>query len=136
MLKRKFVCSLCVLAVAVFLSGCSGGVGVSGKVTFPDGTPVTKGEVNFQSDKDLVSGFIAPDGTYKLEGATKGSGIPGGTYQVFIVGTQVVDSKGSPDPSKAVVTEMVAKKFASRETSGLTCDVKGATVFNITVEKP
>ncbi|MGL4943793.1 MAG: hypothetical protein ACRC46_11465 [Thermoguttaceae bacterium] len=132
----KCVASLCVLVVAVFLSGCSGGVGVTGKVTFPDGTPVTKGEVNFQSAKDLVSGTISPDGTYKLEGATKGSGIPAGTYQVFIVGTQVIDTKGSPNPSDAVVTETVAKKFSNRETSGLTCEVKGATVFDIAVEKP
>jgi len=134
----KHSSTLLALFFCVLLVGCSKGATVKGKVTFSDGTPLTIGEVFFQSDTCAVSGRIQPDGSYKLSGATEKDGIPPGHYGVKIVGAY--DSSNTPPgtmPQKAKQPiPLINAKFEKTETSGLTCDVKGTMTYDITVEKP
>ena len=130
---------LFLLSVLCLIVGCSRGASVGGRVTFEDGTPLTVGEVIFQTGTCLVSGRIQSDGTYKLAGATKNDGVPLGHYGVRIVGAY--DTSNTPpgitSPSEALPPiPLIDKKFEKTETSGLTCEVKGSTMFDITVTKP
>jgi len=130
----------CAVIVAVFLfsvAGCGSKVSVSGKVTFDDGSPLTTGEVRFEMADFVSSGRIQSDGTYRLGTISDKDGIPKGTYGVTV---RAMDSSGmtpgmapgDAPPAKS----LIAPQFGSVGTSGLTCEVKGTTTFNITVQKP
>jgi len=123
-------------------AGCGSNVKVTGKVTFEDGQPLAKGRVCFQTDKFFADGPIQKDGTYTLGSVGENTGLPKGTYQVFIAGAETppqlvvvggqVNLLGKTLPGNP----LVHKKFTDRMTSGLTCEVKGRTVFDITVMPP
>lgn len=122
----------------VFIAGCGHGASVKGKVTFSDGTPLTVGEVVFQTDSRMASGRIQSNGTYQLSGATESEGIPAGHYRVKIVGaydTSNTPPGTMPGDAKPPIP-LIDAKYEKTETSGLVCDVKGTTVFDITVTKP
>ena len=118
--------------------GCAKGVEVKGKVAFPDGKPLTVGEVIFQTDTWMASGKIQSDGTYKLSSASENDGIKPGQYGIRIVGAY--DSSNTPvgaSPDEALPPiPLIDAKFEKTETSGLTCDVKGSQTFDITVTAP
>lgn len=123
--------------------GCGNNCTVSGKVTFPDGTPLDRGTVMFEDGKLAASGYIAKDGTYSLITGDQ-NGIPRGTYQVSIGGltqptvTTIPPANGK-GPPKVKVTPSVSpidSKYHASATSGLTCEVKGRTKYDITVEPP
>ena len=130
----------CIVTVAVFLfsiAGCGSKVSVSGKVTFDDGSPLTTGEVRFETTNFVSSGKIQSDGTYRLGTTSEKDGIPKGSYGV------TVHAMGQPELTPGMRTEhvpppksLIDTKFGSTSTSGLTCEVKGSTTFNITVRKP
>ena len=135
-------------AVALFLIslsiGCGSNSTVTGKVTFADGTPLTKGEVIFQSDVLISRGDIQADGTFTMwTGEARGT--PNGSYRVSIEGfegpaMQMVapaDGMGGAPQYRPVFSESpIDRKYFLPETSGLTCEVKGRMVYNITVEPP
>lgn len=120
----------------LFLSclGCSKHVSVSGKVTFPDGTPLTRGQVAFSDGDFLGRANLDQNGVYKMGRIKDGDGIPRGTYTVFILGADQIEE--SPVGGSPKTTPMVASKYTDEMTSGLTCTVEKATVFDFTVEKP
>ena len=125
-IRNTFGC-LC-LFVCLFCFGCGGGgVQFTGKVTFDDGSPVSGGTVIFESGSLQYDGIIQADGSYSLRGATEGSGIPFGSYQIAVV-------VPAEDDGKAVI----ATKYSSAATSGLTFEVKsaGPRTFDIKVERP
>ena len=133
----RFFCVVAIAALFLSISGCGSKVSVSGKVTFDDGSPLTTGEVRFETSGFMSSGKIQPDGTYQLGSISEKDGIPKGTYGVTV---HAMDESGmtpgmlpedAPPPKS-----LVAPKFGSTNTSELTCEVKGSTVFNITVQKP
>lgn len=137
MLKRF---SALLIFVVLAFAGCSGKSSVTGKVTYDDGSPLTRGSVCFQTDKYFAEGPLQSDGSYTLGALKAGEGVPPGTYQVFINGAIIPpDLSGRGD---SVVTSfdapefLVDNKFTSPLSSGLTCTVKGKTVFDITVSKP
>ncbi len=81
-------------ALAVPFSGCGGGSGlklekVSGMVTL-EGTPLTKGSVQFTPDSGkgtrgpMVLGEIGPDGKFVLTTTKPGDGAQAGFYKVSI----------------------------------------------------
>jgi hypothetical protein len=109
--------------------GC-GNPKVTGTVKFDDGTPLTSGGVTFINSPYQASGAIKSDGSYELFELKSGDGVRSGTYQVTVSATTGGDSDGSP------LVHLVDPKFENPSTSGLTCEVKGNTVFNITVTKP
>jgi len=116
----------------VFCVGCGDGYVVSGKVTFPDGTPLPRGQVTFFSSTFTGGGNVGSDGSYKVT-----VGVPAGTYKVTVIAL----GESSPDPNVPIhetkpVPSLVDTKFNSPDTSGLVCEVKGKTAYNIPVEAP
>lgn len=134
---KQLLYALIVLGLVGVL-GCGKGVEVKGKVTFSDGKPLTVGEVIFQTDTRMASGRIQPDGTYNLASTSESDGIQPGHYKVRVV--NAYDSSNTPadaSPEEALPPiPMIDAKFEKTETSGLTCDVKGAQTFDITVTAP
>jgi hypothetical protein len=123
------------LFVLVFFIGCSKGNSVTGKVTFPDGSPLTRGEVIFSTPSFVAAGMIQSDGTYSIRANNMKEGIPSGTYSVTVKAYE--DIQENPDgimenlkPAKSLIDT----KYASSATSGLTCEVKGTMTFDINVE--
>jgi len=105
---------LFVIAFSISIIGCSGHVGLSGKVVYSDnGEPVTVGEVQFTTPTFVARAAIRPDGTFVTGSYKEADGLPPGTYGVAIVS---VDENLSP---------LVDTKFSSQATSGL----------NITIDK-
>jgi hypothetical protein len=144
-MKNFHLLSLFLVLVTLCCIGCSKNVGVHGKVTFPDGKPLDLGMVCFQGESFVYRGMIGTDGTFQMTTQKQGDGVIPGTYQVFITGA----AKGKPlppnvkfDPDGAPPDEppipMIAEKFTSPATSGVTCTVaRGmALPFEIKVEYP
>ncbi|MDR3199609.1 MAG: hypothetical protein LBU34_17205 [Planctomycetaceae bacterium] len=126
-----------VVILLVLIIGCSGKTQVSGKVTFDDGSPLTTGEVRFESAGFLASGKIQSDGTYRLGSVTKSDGVPKGSYKVSIFAMDESGILPGMLPGDAPVPQsLVAQKYRSGETSGLVCEVNDSTTFDVTVEKP
>jgi len=137
---KRFL-SYCVLVLICLVSfGCGSGTKVTGKVTFSDGTPLTVGKVMFTDASISAFGTIDKNGNYSMGLLKDGQGIPQGTYKVYIT-EAMVDGEASlakkDEDGNMVVPQVpaVALKFLSADASGLTCEVKGTTTFDITVEK-
>ena len=146
-MKNHILFGAVIVSTLLFV-GCNKGNHVSGKVTFPDGSPLTVGNVCFENDKNTLFGPVNSNGEYVLNGPSPGVGIPDGKYGVYISGAVLPgDSADGPveldsdgNPLKRTVakpdTQLVHNKFARKSTSGIECDVKGKTTLDITVEKP
>ena len=127
----------------VFVIGCGGDPSVSGTVTFPDGSPLDHGEVIFETSAMMAKGNIQKDGTYTMS-TSESKGVPKGSYAVSIGGyvPRTIEPERGPDgrplgsPQFIPVEIPIAEKYLNPSTSGLTCDVKGNTKFDIKVEKP
>ena len=104
------------------------GFNVGGKVTFKDGKAVNSGKVTLTSGRHTFSGDIIAEGTYSIIGR-----VPAGTYKVSV---QAYEYSSTGMATDASVKSLLDPKFDSPETSGLVCEVKGPTTFNIPVEKP
>lgn len=113
----------------LFAVGCGGsGPSVSGTVSFEDGTPLTSGTVLMTGDTVEGFGEIKPDGTYTIGTGDVGDGLPNGTYKISVksYGEAGEDGMGVP---------LVAEKYTTPDTSGLTVEVNGPTVHPIKVGK-
>lgn len=139
------------LFYVLLAAGCNGNVKVTGKVTFPDGTPLTTGQVVFENEKLSAMGKLSDDGTYTLGTDKEKNGIPQGEYRVAITGAVTYASTPQPLPSAnpsgaynpgatspplPSSISLIHRKFRSTETSGLSCSVTKNTTFDFTVEKP
>ena len=129
----------CLLLCAA-MAGCGGSV-VQGNVAFEDGEPLTLGTVQFESNMHVYYGKIDANGKYTLatDTGTK-ERIPNGTYRISIVGA-VGDGKkmapiGGVDYNRIIPAPLIDKKFTMASSSGLTCDVKGSTTYDIKVTPP
>ena len=124
---------LCLSLCLVFaISGCGGQgfVPAGGKVTFEDGSPLSKGGIAFSTDTFMADASIKPDGTYTLSSLKPGDGLPPGTYKVTIGASEVND--------KEQTTYLVDPLFADTATTPLTAEVTkgGKNQFDFTVTKP
>ena len=113
-------------------AGCGRYYPVHGKVTYRDGTPVTKGIVVFESkdtDKAVTArGDIQTDGTYQLGTQKPGDGAPAGLYRVLV--TPRMENPDAPEDN-------IDRRFADFKTSGLEFEVKpGTNEYPIQVSKP
>jgi hypothetical protein len=147
---KERIRGLVMVAVIVCAAGCSEKVKVTGKVTFPDGSPLTVGKVTFETATFAATGILKEDGTYVLGSVSERDGIPPGLYRVYVagairqVGIQQMNvqtasvSGGQEIISRAMPTfaPAVAPKFTKAGTSGITCDVKKSLTFDFTVEPP
>ena len=129
-----------VIFLLLLAVGCGGSnCAVTGKVSFPDGTPLTEGEVIFESATSMSKGAIQKDGTYTMSSGEK-KGVSKGTYQVSLSGfafEKMIPSEIEGRPPTFIPQEIpVDRKFLSPATSSLTCEVKGRTKYDIKVEAP
>ena len=132
---RRGVLSAAVVALALGLSGCGGGLyPVKGTVTLDDGTPLTKGLVVVERvDGGAVGarGEVRPDGTYELSTGKPGDGVAPGRYKVLV---NPLDLSDVPDEQKNLPFDVRYTKF---ETSGLEFEVKaGPNEFPIKLDRP
>ena len=96
------VALLCLLGAA----GCGSGLyPVRGKVTYPDGKPVTEGMVVFESKSEearvTARGEIQSDGSFALSTHKPGDGAPAGKYRVLVApknDPNAVDRPAGPPP--------------------------------------
>ena len=133
---------LLALCTAIGLSGCDSGsvltYRVVGKVTFPDGTPLAGGWVEFKpvDSEHRVSarGQIHPDGTFELGTFEEADGAIVGKHQAVVVPPL---PKGDRDEMR-VVPQIIDEKFRRFDTSGLkfTVTPEGPNEFSIEVERP
>jgi len=146
---KKFFCTVTILFILGGI-GCSDKVRVTGKVTFPDGSPLTVGKVMFETDSFAASGDLQSDGSYTLGTLKANDGIPPGTYRVSVSGATV--SGGTRDISTSVASASggvtvasvpmtmyvpaIATKYSRGETSDIICDVKKSMTFDFKVEPP
>jgi len=114
----------------VGITGCSRNIESGGTVKYSDGDPVPCGIIFFSDAKNSYESVI-DNGVFQLGGLKPGKGIPAGTYKVHIMGTLPAEGTAPGEP-------VVAEKFVSSETSGITCVVKKGenTPFEIVVERP
>lgn len=110
--------------------GCNSKIPYGGKVTFEDGTPLTKGTVVFTTPTYQAEGFIRKDGSYHLGSLKPGDGLPEGVYTVFVNGA--VEYKGD------LAVPLVDPQYTERTSSPLSCHVsrKGPKMYDFQVKKP
>ena len=137
---KKSTIILFVLILCVSFAGCGKGSRVTGTVTFSDGQPLTVGKVAFTDDNIIGFGTINEKGQYSMGLVNDGDGMPPGTYKVYITeamieGDSSLAQKDEDGNSYIPKVPAVDSKFTGPK-SGLTCEVKGATKYDITVEKP
>ncbi|GHT38202.1 hypothetical protein FACS189427_12140 [Planctomycetales bacterium] len=129
-----------VIIFLVVLAGCSNKVRIGGTVTFEDGQPLVVGSVCFRNDKITYTGFLDKQGRYRIGEMKDGDGIPPGTYQVWLTGTEEEKVKLLPDGRAAGFTRVshVNRKYTAPESSGLSFEVKngGTKTFSFMVSKP
>lgn len=133
--------------LACLVAGCSGGSGgrtITGKVTFSDGSPLTKGVLSITNDDASSRGAIKPDGTFTLENVLDGE------YLVAITGATEGGANGETGDDSMQYNEqgnlieaspaaapksLIPEKYADPTKSGLTLTVP-SDKYEIQVEKP
>ena len=131
-----FVALLCVAAPGCF-SGNPKTHPVSGKVTFPDGKPLTKGTVEFvlmdQDKPSTATGEISEDGTYVLGTFEPDDGAIAGRHQVVVIADHEIGT-GVERPGLLAPTAL-HPKYRNFKTSGLEFTVEpGKNEITIPVE--
>jgi hypothetical protein len=125
------------LAALVLIAGCKGGKAlpktypVTGKVVYPDGTPLTGGLVHFKpegNDAVTTSGPIGADGSFSLSTFIDGQKVVGATegpHTVTVLPPQGQDQGAARGQS--------AQPFELRDTFTVKAD--GENHFTITLPK-
>jgi len=148
--KNKKIWGWVVIVVVLCATGCSSKVKVSGKVTFPDGSPLTVGKVAFETESFVATGVLQEDGTYILGTESERDGIPPGLYKVYVAGamqqigtqdmkvatTSASGGQESTTMAMPMFVPAVAPKYSKADTSGIICEVKKSMTFDFEVEPP
>src|SRR5262245_21733529 len=140
-MSRRILSRLSVLAPLLLLAALGAGCGsgrypVTGRVSYPDGTPVEAGTVVAEATVDGkavgVQGNIGKDGSFRMGADRPGDGALPGQYRVLVMPVALSDLELSQGKAPAV-----DGKFASYQTSGLTFEIKPQrNVLDITVSRP
>jgi hypothetical protein len=131
--KRLMVLVAVGCAGAACLAGCTKDPGdegarapVSGKVTFADGKPLTRGAVIFAPDaskgnesKHEPRGYINDQGIYKVMTDPKKEGALPGPYKIMILADEPLDDK---NPYKTPPS-LIDRKYNNAATSGFAVEV-------------
>jgi hypothetical protein len=134
-LRNALRLSLLAMLVA---SGCGndgGGVPVTGTVTF-NGELLSDGNITFVNDAGVpVAMSYIKSGSYSLEQSASYSGIPPGTYKVYI--DSWIEEPGAhlPNGGMSEGITRLPSKYRSVETSGFAAQVKDSGgVFDFAME--
>jgi hypothetical protein len=132
------------IAVTLLLlaAGCGSGTVVSGKVTFEDGSPVTKGTAVFDSGAKSYQGTIRPDGSYRMGISKDNQRIPPGRYKVWFANTARIEVRygrdGNPlEPVQQLIFSQLQPEFTNSARAALTADVNrnGRLKLDFTVQR-
>ena len=130
------------LAILTAIAGCgTNNVPFGGTVTFSDdGTPLEVGTVAFTNGVQQARGDLGPGGKFDLGFVKVSDGLPKGTYTVYITGAvkqeERVAANARPGEKFWTETRLIAPKYNSPDTSGLTVTVDGTTrTFDIKVDR-
>jgi len=134
-MQRIFSIFCAFALVAILATGCSNNVPLKGKVTFTDNDePLTQGTVAFLKDGIVSRGTIQPDGTFVIGTEKVSDGLPPGTYQVYITGSEITTPINEYGANS--YEPQIDKKYESPDTSGLTVTVDASTkTFDIKVDR-
>jgi hypothetical protein len=120
--------------VLIVITGCarSDRIGITGRVTRKDGSPVVGAKVTFRSPRtgSTAMGFTDENGRYNLGTATVGEGIPPEGYYVT-----VFEDRGAVTNLKPPT---IHEKYTSYSDSGLKFKVQegGETTFDMVLDPP
>lgn len=130
---QRVVVAVCLCLGLLGTMGCGGGIQVSGAVTLSDGTPLTKGEVVFQSAAAVYKGALAASGKYTLDAA---AGVVPGSYKVYVAGAGYIPPNFVPPPGidDSGYISLVDDSFTTPESTPLSCDVSGTRTFDFEVK--
>jgi hypothetical protein len=109
------------LGILLILVGCGAGpetVPATGEVLFPDGTPLTAGQIEFRSsDASLppARGVIDKDGQFRLAVSSELDGAVPGEYRAILI-PEALDEFG---PNSGASTQRIDPKYMDYKTSGL-----------------
>lgn len=127
-------------ALLLGIVGCgSGNCSVSGNVAFPDGSPLTKGIVVFESPSGTGKGALDSSGHYVLGFHSATDGVPPGEYKVYIAMASTPDPNFVPpanEPDAAKYISLVAPEFESAASTPLRCKVERSGKHNFSVKAP
>jgi len=130
---QKQILLIAIVAVSLFVVGCGKNPKITGKVYYvDDNSPVVQGTVIFLSDNYTGRAQIEKDGSYSVHSESTGYGLPPGTYQVYLDGTE----KAIMDGGGLRLEQLVDKKYTSASSSGLTLTVNKSQKYDIPVERP
>jgi hypothetical protein len=133
----RFVFVAVIFVLLVLTNGCGNNyIPCGGKVTFDDGTPLTKGTIRFTSSNLMATGIIQSDGTFTLTTLKEGDGLPTGEYSVSII--EAAEETIDPVTSYVISSKpLIDQKFEENETSNIRYSVKPETKeIHIIVTKP
>lgn len=133
MMTRMLV-SLLMTALILIAAGCGDKVAMHGKVTFSDDqSPLTVGQVSFQSDTILARGYVKSDGTYILGTDKEKDGLPKGTYRVSV--DYAVEAISGPPGPMGISSTTMRPLIAPMEPKTVVVDGK-TKAYNIVVDRP
>ena len=129
-MHTKILSFLLLMTLIIGVVGCGDKVSMRGKVTFSDDqSPLTVGQVTFQSDKVLARGYVKPDGTYIIGTDKEKDGLPKGTYRVSV--DYAVESVSTNPMAPVALRPLIAPMEPK------TVVVDGKTkVYDIVVDRP
>jgi hypothetical protein len=134
---RPRLAALAILVVLLGAAGCGNGrYTVTGKVTYPDGSPLTEGNVIGQMGEGLesvtVQGTVKSDGTFSWGTDSPGDGAVPGLYYVAVIPRALSDAELGQGLKPAV-----DGKYRNPKGSGIKFEVKaGRNDLRITVTRP
>jgi len=133
--------SLAMAVVVATAFGCGKNVHVVGKVTFPDGTPLTSGDVLFTDGFHLGRSELNEKGEYSLHSFRRNDGIPKGIYNVYITGAFAwevsdVDRNKSDSYRLDKIKPLIDSQHTNPDLSGWEYDVQKNMRIDLTVYPP
>lgn len=136
-LRRASIAGLLLLTIAGCQSESDPVYPVSGKVTFPDGSPARFGIIEFRRELPttvVARGKIQRDGTFRVRSSGSRSGLTQGNHKAIII--QVVGTHRT-DHIHHDHGQIVADKYRDYNTTELSVDVSpdGKNHFEIVAER-
>lgn len=126
--------------------GCNGNVHISGKVTYPDGTPLSIGQIIFTDDFYMGRSDINKDGEYSLHTFRRNDGVKPGIYKVYITGAMRFerddawvsksDEHGLGNARLDRSINLIDMQYMNPDTSGWLFDLRKSQKINFIVYPP
>ena len=123
------------------LVGCNGNVHVTGRVTYPNGQPLTIGQVIFTDDYYMGKSDLDKNGEYSIHTLRRNDGIRKGRYRVYIVcAFRFEETEEIKDPLQNyrfdTPVALIDDQHMNPDASGWVFDVQKNSRIDLTVYPP